>query len=424
MHGITDISPPSISRTMPLIIVPFFSPITPRVRIDRVEAILQKTGCHLESPESLTERISLDSERSHQKVVLFIGSGGTETDVTVFINESGLSSPFILVSYPENNSLPASMEIRKYLEMGGNKAVIVHRPINDLTELLQEWNRFSDALERIQASRIGMVGVASSWLIASEVDPEKVKEKWGADIVQYDLSVLDSDAIFAESDTICEELVSGASTFSVPKEEVRKAARLAALIMSHAKQESLDAVTVQCFDFYQRSFVTGCIALSYVNDQAGLSAGCEGDLPATFSMLLAKVLTGLPSFMANVTDVDQEAGTATFSHCTIATSLASSYDLMTHFETGQSVGIRGRLDNQPVTVFKVHGDDLSSYWVAKGSIQGNLQRESNCRTQVLVKLDGDVSYFLRSSLANHHIIILGDHAQLIRDFFAFFAPSD
>jgi L-fucose isomerase-like protein len=409
---------------MPLTIVPFFSQITPRARIDEAEAILQKTGCHLESPEDFIERISLDSERTHQKVVLFIGSGGTETDVISFINCSGLSSPFILVSYPENNSLPASMEIRTYLEMGGNKAVIVHKPINDLTELLREWNRFSYALERIRASRIGMIGVASSWLIASKVDPKKVKEKWGTDIVQYDLSVLDSDATFAESDTICEELVSSASTISIPNEEVRKAVRVAALVMNHVTQEGLDAVTVQCFDFFQRSSVTGCVALSYVNNQAGLSAGCEGDLPTTFSMLLAKVLTGFPCFMANVTDVDQEAGTATFSHCTIATSLTSSYDLMTHFETGQSVGIRGRVDNQPVTVFKIHGDDLSSYWVAKGFIQGNLRSESSCRTQVLVKLDVDVSYFLRSSLANHHIIVPGDHVQLIRDFFAFFTPSD
>ena len=44
--------------------------------------------------------------------------------------------------------------------------------------------------------------------------------------------------------------------------------------------------------------------------------------------------------------------------------------------------------------------------------------------QVMVKMGTDVRYFLRSSLANHHIIIPGDHVQLIEDFFAFFRPSD
>ncbi len=409
---------------MPLSIISFFSPIAPRTRVDEVEGILRKSGCDLQSPQEFLAHISMDSERVCQKAVLFVGSGGTETAVAAFIKESGLQSPFLMVSHPEDNSLPASMEIRTYLEMNGKKAVIVHQPIEDLVELLIQWDKFSDALERIRASRIGMIGTQSSWLIASEVDPAKVKRNWGTDIVQYDLSVFESDVDFAESDAICNELVSNASASSIPKEEVRKAARAAALLMNHVKQEHLDAVSVQCFDLYIRTSVAGCVALSYVNDQTGLSAGCEGDLPATFSMLLAKTLTGLPSFMANVTDVDEDAGTVTFSHCTIATSLTNSYDLMTHFETGQSVGIRGRIDNQPVTVFKVHGDDLSRYWVANGHVQANLERESACRTQVLVKMDRDVSYFLRSSLANHHIIIPGDHAQLIRDFFAFFGPPD
>lgn len=409
---------------MPLSVISFFSPITPRTRADEVEEILRKSGCALQSPEDYLSYIRLDSERPHRKVVLFVGSGGTETAVADFIKESRLQPPFLLVSYPDNNSLPAAMETRTHLEMSGNKAVIVHRPIEDLVNLLIQWNKFSDALEHIRASRIGMIGMPSSWLIASEVDPERVKKNWGADIVQYNLSVLESNTDLAEPDVICNELVSNAAKSFIPEEEVQKAARVAALLMNHVKQEHLDAVSVQCFDFFARTSVTGCVALSYVNDQAGLSAGCEGDLPATFSMLLAKTLTGLPCFMANVTDVDEDAGTATFSHCTIATSLTNSYDLMTHFETGQSVGIRGRIDNQPVTIFKVHGDGLSRYWVVKGHIQKNLERESACRTQVLVKLDGDVSYFLRSSLANHHIIIPGDHVQLIRDFFAFFRPLD
>lgn len=409
---------------MPLSIISFFSPITPRARVAEVEEILQKSGCNLQSPKEFLAHVSMESESVHRKVVFFVGSGGTETAVAAFIKESRLQPPFLMVSYPDNNSLPAAMEIRAHVEMNGSKAVIVHHPIEEVVELLVQWNKFSDALERIRASRIGMIGLPSSWLIASGVDPEKVKENWGADIVQYDLSVLELDADFAGSDGICNEFVSNASTSSIPEEEVRKAARVAALLMNHVKQEHLDAVTVQCFDFYVRTSVTGCVALSHVNDQIGLSAGCEGDLPATFSMLLAKALTGLPSFMANVTDVDEDAGTVTFSHCTIATSLTSSYDLTTHFETGQSVGIRGRIDNQPVTVFKVHGDDLSRYWVGKGHVQGNLEGKNACRTQVMVKMGTDVRYFLRSSLANHHIIIPGDHVQLIEDFFAFFRPSD
>jgi L-fucose isomerase-like protein len=154
-----------------------------------------------------------------------------------------------------------------------------------------------------------------------------------------------------------------------------------------------------------------------------LVAGCEGDIPATFTMLLARMLTGLPSFMANVASVDSELNTAVFAHCTVPLSQTEGYEITNHFETGESVGIRGKLPLTEVTVFKVFGEDLGEYWVSSGTIIENLVNDSGCRTQIRVAMDEPVDYFLEESLANHHIIILGDHAQVIAEFFEFLSSK-
>ncbi|MFW9835119.1 MAG: fucose isomerase, partial [Candidatus Thorarchaeota archaeon] len=110
---------------------------------------------------------------------------------------------------------------------------------------------------------------------------------------------------------------------------------------------------------------------------------------------------------------------AVFAHCTIPTKLTESYEITSHFETGLSIGIRGTLKHQDVTILKVFGDDLSQFWVSDGKIVENLVNETGCRTQIRVVLEEDVDYFLERSLANHHIIFPGKHAEKIRRFFSF-----
>jgi len=215
------------------------------------------------------------------------------------------------------------------------------------------------------------------------------------------------------------EFQSLATCQSVSDAEISKAGALAHRLARIVDDSKLNAVTVQCFKLLQDTGISGCFALSYLNDMRELVAGCEGDIPATFTMLLAKMLTGLPSFMANVASVDLELNTAVFAHCTVPLSQTEGYEITSHFETGESVGIRGRLPLTDVTIFKVFGENLGEYWVSSGTIIENLVNDKGCRTQIRVAMDEAVDYFLEESLANHHIVIVGDHVQLITEFLEF-----
>ncbi len=55
-------------------------------------------------------------------------------------------------------------------------------------------------------------------------------------------------------------------------------------------------------------------------------------------MLIIKELTNQISWMANLTDVNQNVY---FSHCTIPTKLTKKYNILTHFETDEGTAVEG-----------------------------------------------------------------------------------
>ena len=73
-----------------------------------------------------------------------------------------------------------------------------------------------------------------------------------------------------------------------------------------------------------------------------------------------------------------------------------------------------------VTVLKIFGRGMSEYWTASGTVIDVPHRDHNCRTQVTVRLNTSSTYFLEHSLANHHVVIPGDHVGSIGEFMSLF----
>ena len=399
---------------MPINIIPFFSSVSPDGLSNEVLKELEQEGVNILSTNIKT----IPNEPTY----IFIGTGGTENDVSKFLETINLKPPVILLSYDERNSLPAAMEIRSYLQRKGIVARIVHMSLPQLNSLLSRWSKYFEIIERLRGAKLGVIGEPSSWLIASYVNPQSVKKRWGIEIEDIPIDELTKKLpakISKEFRGHVDIFRSKANCQDVSDDEVEKAGIVAQRLAELTEKQNLAAVTVQCFSLLQETSISGCYSLSYLNDKEGFVAGCEGDVPATFTMLLARLLTGAPSFMANVSSVDQELNTAVFAHCTISTGITDDYEITNHFETGMSVGVRGKLPLTEVTILKVFGEDLNEYWVSGGTIIDNLVNDKACRTQIRVAMDEPVDYFLEESLANHHIVIPGDHVQEITEFFDF-----
>jgi L-fucose isomerase-like protein len=311
------------------------------------------------------------------------------------------------------------MEVRKFLETAGFQAQIIHSILDELKVQINNWVLFSKVEDQIKNSTLGLIGAPSSWLVASKVEPDKVKDLWGLTIKQKPLSQLLEfmKEIDPESNQQIIDTVKSAISLEIPTKEVTQAGRVVVALEKLVDLFKMNAVTVECFALFEQTDITGCLALSLLNNREDVVAGCEGDVPATFTMFLVKLLTGQPAFMANITDVNVDDNSVVMAHCTIPTSMVEDFELTTHFETDSSAAIRGTLKLQKVTVLKVWGQSLSKYWVSEGELIETNCSSCGCRTQIRVNLDEPVSYFLERSLANHHVLVLGDYSKLFRSFF-------
>lgn len=104
-----------------------------------------------------------------------------------------------------------------------------------------------------------------------------------------------------------------------------------------------------------------------------------------------------------------------FAHCTIPFNMVERYELDTHFESGIGVGIRGYMANGDVTIFKVSGD-LQRHFIEQGTLERSEDKPDLCRTQQIIRLCNPeaTGYFLTRPIGNHHIIIPGNHKELLK----------
>lgn len=392
-------------------------------RVSGIMGRLESTKARIFTPESfLGEGLKRDKTIRDQHNYIFVGSGGTEDSIIKFISKAKLPPPITLLSHDGDNSLPSAMETRKYLDQQNMKSRIIHDSLEQLIPRIDEWCQYDSVLEQLQNSRIGIFGNPSSWLIASDIDRSAVEKKWGVEFKEYPMKTLTEkieEDLWEEFSPNLEKFLNDATNIECKNEEIQKAAIIAQALSALVKTHELNAVTVECFKLLEETEISGCFAVSHLNNIEGTVAGCEGDLPTTFTMLLGKYLSKQPTFMANVVDVNLDNNSVVFAHCTVPTTILESYDITSHFESNKSVAIRGRFPFRDITVLKIFGKNLTEYWVSEGVITRNLTKENSCRTQIRTTLTESVSYFLDNSLANHHVIIPGKHKRRILDFFDF-----
>lgn len=361
----------------------------------------------------------LDEVEEYDLVLVFVKSGGTENQFKDIYHR--LPQPVYLLSTSLHNSLAASMEILSWIKSRGGKGEIIHGNSEQIKSRLMALSSINQTWQKMSSATLGLVGEPSDWLIAGRVNPEKVRERWGLRIMKIkmeELIELYHQIDSARAREVGQKFVEGSrGMVENSEEDLYQASRVYLALKEIVLRYDLNALTLRCFDLVTELKTTGCLALSLLNNE-GLIAGCEGDISATVSMLLAYYLTGRLPFMANPVSLDQEQRTVNFAHCTVATGLAKGYKIRSHFESGIGVGIQGMLTPGPVTIFKVGGKDLGEYMVKTGEILENIGNPNACRTQIKVRLITGLDYFLTRPLANHHIIIPGDYSDLIYNYFS------
>jgi L-fucose isomerase-like protein len=389
---------------------------------EQVRATIQKVSQQLGTSSIAHEILASAAAKPN---VLFIVTGGTEHLALQALE--GQSGPVILLAHPEQNSLPASLEILSYLQQKHRRGRIVL--LNESEEgpsALRDLDRALSVRERMGAMRLGRIGMPSDWLIACGQETSIAQKVWGPEIVDVPLDALRSamrDARSEEVEALSRDFQSDATATREPsQEDITMASRVAVGLRRVICEHKLDACTVRCFDLVLEQKTTGCLALSSLLDD-GVVAGCEGDLPAALTMLWLQEMSGQLSFMANPQDLDAESNTLWLAHCTIARRMLKRYTLRSHFESSLGVGIQGELAPGPYTLARIGGNDLCEVFLSDAELLANGSSELRCRTQVQVRLQEKSDQLLTRPLGNHHVLIPGHWAKALKEFHSLFIAS-
>jgi len=352
-------------------------------------------------------RMTSDEFEMHAPHLVVVGTGGTERAIVDLVRRRHAAEPWepvVLVAHPLHNSLPASLEALARLRRDGiaGRAVQVSDPGEPATTIED-----LRVIHRLQHTRLGLIGEPSDWLVASIPHRRAFEAQWGVELV--DVAV--DEAIRHHRDAPDVQVREVAVKFSPrgePDLDILAASALHPTLTRVIDAHRLDAVAVRCFDFITELRTSGCVALAELND-AGVVAGCEGDIAATMSMLLVRELLGQPSWIANPARIDVASGHLSLAHCTVAPSMVDDLELHTHFESGLGIGLRGTFAPGPVTLLRLGGDRLEQHWFVEGEIVGTGDAPDLCRTQVTVHVDDPLDVLLDDPLGNHLVMVQGHH---------------
>ena len=365
--------------------------------------------------ESLTDKLNNEYEfniiedlskvKKDDFLLILVQSGGSEA---IFKNEiyNTYPGPYYLLTYGASNSLAASLEILTFLKDNSKKCEVLHGNddyIVDRIKALYE-NRINS-----KVVRLGVIGKPSDWLISSEVNYSRA-----LDVFNIELIDIDDKEVIEEINKINEKGLSNSYNFKYDNKELDKALRIHEALKVIVKKYNLDGFTIRCFDIIKAVKSSTCLSLALFNKD-GIIASCEGDIPAMISAYVALKVLNAKAFQANPQWIDPVNNIVEFAHCTLPLDMSINTTLDTHFESGIGIGLHGELKTGDITILKINSR-LDEFYVEEGNLFTNEYRKDRCRTQVKIKLSSDASYFLRSSLGNHHQIIYGHHKKELKEF--------
>lgn len=338
---------------------------------------------------------SIDELYNCDLSLILIQSGGSEGLFLENINK--LKGPFYLLTYGNNNSLAASLEILSYLKDHNLEGEVLHGSNEYIVKRIKE-------LARVNTSyKLGVIGKPSDWLIASTVSYENAARLHNVELIDIPINKVCDYYLYSINDYNFK--------FDYNKEEINKALKLHKALNTIKDEYSLNGLTIRCFDLLNKLNTTSCLSLALLN-QKGIVATCEGDIPTMISMHILNKVSNQVGFQANPSRIDVENKKMILAHCTLPLNMVDNYYLDTHFESGIGVAIKGYLKEEKITIFKL-SRNLKDYYVTTGSIIRNLEESNLCRTQIEVTIDENIEYFLNRPYGNHHVVIYGDYKKEI-----------
>lgn len=334
--------------------------------------------------------------------VIWFLTGGSEHNA---LKRISAHKRFCFIASDEDNSWASATEVKALLNDKGISTRIFDLKMLDSFSPLADYLNYSG---HEKSFKLGLIGKPADWLVASIPDPGLLKEVLNIDITEFTHDDL-LNSVSSGKDNLFSQTFKNRSFDSYEETEL-----LTSKLNSLINSNSLDAVALECFGLLKDNNYTPCLSLAALNS-VKIPAICEGDLCSAAGMISLFRLNGSIAWMANLMHANREY--ATFAHCTAPLNILDNYNIDTHFESCKGAAVRGNLQNQQVTVFRIDRK-LEYCFLSLGEVIGSDDSNRACRTQAKIKMSTKSLFLLREfPLGNHHLIVPGDHTDILADYF-------
>ena len=368
------------------------------------------------------EQAALVARGSHDALVMFAAGGSTgmlealtnpqKWNLMFLRHRSGPVYLWYEIAHPRF--------LRKTVDEYGERGMGVEDVVVDSSDGLLWRLRSLSGLKNTLGKRIVAVGGAAGWGDGGKKAPERSRQLWNMELLNFTYKELGQRIQSARRDT---ELVrkchadalsylgQAGVSLKTTQEFVANAFLLTEVLKSVMRDAGTDAITINsCMNtIMPMSQTTACLALSLLND-AGLMAFCESDFVVIPSGVLLHYLSGKPVFLNDPTYPHDHL--VTLAHCTAPRRMDGEHlenaMIMTHFESDYGAAPKVEMKLGQV-VTNLVPDFASREWVGfLGTIVGNPSLDI-CRSQIDVQIHGDDQQLLREMKGFHWMTCYGDY---------------
>lgn len=211
-------------------------------------------------------------------------------------------------------------------------------------------------VKALRHTSLGLLGYRPTAFYNCTFDESLIRKTFGVRMEETDLKV-----IFDRMEQLPESawradmaaMEQAFDTTKLPDGHLENHAKLYLALKQVMGEQRYDFAVIKCWPEMGNLHTTPCAVLGRLADD-GVMIGCEGDVDAELAQITQTYLTGQPSFITDLINVDETENRITFWHCgNAAPSLANpDYELQlrNHPLAGQGTAFWGALKPGPVTI--------------------------------------------------------------------------
>lgn len=275
------------------------------------------------------------------------------------------------------------------------------------------------ARKNMNGLTFGLFGYRPTAFYNCAFDEVAIRRTFGVNVEETDLKVVCDEMAalpFTEVEAEMQRTAARWDASALPDGHLENHARLYLALKRLMPRQGYDYGAIKCWPEMGNLHMTPCAVLGRLNDE-GMFLSCEGDMDAGLAAVAQNVLTGMPPFITDLINLDEQENTVTFWHCgNAAPSLHNTADGVTmcnHPLAGQGSAFWCSLKEGPVTAARFSNiDGQYKLFLLRGTALPTTRntRGSMVNVKVATPVLEMVQKIAENGMSHHYSVIWQDVA--------------